>query len=88
MKPNHSPHPHLDREVKMCQDSLKDGTFNLSDERYGYGHLDPCYLEKDVKTFIKKLKEDLHKEIPSLREGWGMTVDGVIDKRAGEELTK
>ncbi len=42
------------------------------------------YKEKDIKEFIRLLKEELHKKIPNLREGWSMTIDKEIDKLVGE----
>ncbi len=59
--------------------------FNLSDERVNWNesHHINYYLEKDVKEFIKLLKEEVSS---GLRIIDGETVPKIIDKLAGEKL--
>jgi len=64
----------------------------LSDERYGHLMMNEfVYSEKDVKEFIKELKNETKRDLESHTEGYkfGMRhMRIVIDKLAGPKLLK
>ena len=64
--------------------------FCLSDKRNdcftNYSVCEHSYNEKDVKEFIKLLKEEIYKEISFKHSDEWEKQDKIIDKLAGEKL--
>jgi len=82
----------MEKQLKeLKKKTTGDFQMSLSDKMIDLGYPDSnpyVYIERDVKKFIQKLKEDLTKALVNNYTSYYLKdrIDGVIDKLAGKRL--